>query len=161
MITLYTDGSSQGNPGPGGYAAILIYDGHTKELVGAYQKTTNNRMELMAVIVGLESIKKMGQQVKVYSDSRYIVDAVNRGWLRGWLNRGFVQKKKRIKNKDLWLRFWQVYQAHEVELGWIEGHAGHVGNERCDFLAVQAAQKGPWQEDVGYMQENRLQFKLF
>jgi len=150
MITLHTDGASQGNPGPGGYAAILQYDIHRKELAGAYKKTTNNRMELMAVIVGLEAIKKKNQQVILYTDSLYIVNPINKGWLKKWLKNGFKGKK----NQDLWLRFWQVYQKHQVQLKWLKGHTGHLENDRCDFLAVEAAKKGPWPEDHGYITQS-------
>lgn len=164
MITLHTDGACQGNPGLGGYAAILQHGTHRKELIGAYEKTTNNRMELMAVIVGLEAIKKENQQVVIYTDSRYIVDAMNKGWLKNWLKKGFkIGKKgeKTRKNKDLWLRFWAVYQQHQVTLNWLQGHAGHVENERCDFLAVQAATKGPWLKDHGYItNQPSVQLKL-
>lgn len=146
MIELYTDGSAIGNPGPGGYAAILRYQKHEKVLSGAFQCTTNNRMELLAVIVALEVLKKKGQRIVVYSDSRYVVDAVMKGWLHKWLKKGF----KKQKNSDLWRRFWQIYQQHEVTLHWVEGHAGHPMNERCDRLAVEAAKKGPWAVDNGY-----------
>ena len=144
---IYTDGASRGNPGPGGYAAILQYAGHEKVLVKGFSYTTNNRMELLGVIVGLEALKIPGQQVKVFSDSRYVVDAVAKQWLHGWIKQGFKKKK----NSDLWLRFWTVYQKHQVQFSWVEGHAGHPMNERCDLLATQAAQKGPWVADKGYL----------
>lgn len=147
MITLYTDGSSQGNPGPGACAVVLQYGSHRKELVEAYERTTNNRMELMALIIGLEALRKECQEVTVYTDSRYIADAINAGWLKNWLKKDFKGKK----NKDLWLRFWKLYKKHQVKVRWIRGHTGHPENERCDFLAVQAAQKGPWLRDVGYI----------
>ena len=147
MITLYTDGSSKGNPGAGGYAAILQYKEHTKELVGAFNKTTNNRMELMALIAGLEAITKKNQQIIIYTDSRYIVDAINKGWIQRWFATNFKKKK----NQDLWRRLWQSYIQHQIQLRWVRGHAGHPQNERCDTLAVQAAEKGPWKEDLGYI----------
>lgn len=137
MIELYTDGASKGNPGPGGYGVILKYKAHRKELCGAFQCTTNNRMELMAVIVGLEAIKAPRQQVFVYSDSKYVVDAVCKGWLRAWLRKNFINKK----NADLWKRLWTVYQRHVVHFKWIKGHAGHPENERCDQLATQSVER--------------------
>ncbi|MEM9569487.1 MAG: ribonuclease HI [Bacteroidota bacterium] len=146
-IMIYTDGSSRGNPGRGGYAAILQYGGHEKVLVEGFTHTTNNRMELLAVIVGLEALKSAGQKVRVFSDSRYVVDAVEKRWLEGWIKKGFKQKK----NKDLWLRFWTVYQKHKVHFSWVEGHAGHPMNERCDRLATDRAKQGPWHTDTGYL----------
>ncbi|WP_207423440.1 ribonuclease HI [Desertivirga brevis] len=137
MIELFTDGASRGNPGPGGYGAILRSGPHYKELSAGYRLTTNNRMELLAVIAGLEAIKKQGQDVLVYSDSKYVVEAVEKKWVFGWLNKGFAGKK----NKDLWLRFLQVYKLHNVKFRWIKGHAGHPENERCDRLAVAASQQ--------------------
>ena len=146
MITLYTDGAARGNPGPGGYGAILRYGSYEKELSGAYRMTTNNRMELLAVIKGLEALKKPNQVVTVYSDSIYVVKAVMAGWLIQWERKNFHQKK----NKDLWMLFLKVYRQHKVKLSWIEGHAGHLYNERCDKLATQAALQGPWARDEGY-----------
>ena len=137
MIELLTDGASSGNPGPGGFGTILRAGQHYKEISGGFRKTTNNRMELLAVIVGLEALKKPGQEVLVYSDSKYVVDAVDKNWLFGWVKKGFSGKK----NKDLWLRFLQVYKLHKVKFKWIKGHAGHPENERCDRLAVAAYQK--------------------
>ncbi|WP_028298348.1 ribonuclease HI [Olivibacter sitiensis] len=134
MIEIYTDGASSGNPGPGGYGVILRSGKYYKELSEGFRKTTNNRMELMAVIVGLEALKKPGHQVTIYSDSKYVIDAIEKKWLWGWLKKGFAGKK----NKDLWLRFLQVYKLHEVKFIWVKGHAGHPENERCDVLAVQA-----------------------
>lgn len=148
MITIYTDGASRGNPGPGGYATILVYNQHRKELSEGFRKTTNNRMELLAVIKGLEALKKEGSPVTVYSDSKYVVDAVERGWVWGWLNKGFKGKK----NADLWKRFIEVYRKHNVTLKWVKGHAGHVENERCDELAVQSALGSNLQIDEGYEQ---------
>lgn len=148
MITIYTDGASRGNPGPGGYATILVYNQHRKELSEGFRKTTNNRMELLAVIKGLEALKKEGSNVTVYSDSKYVVDAVERGWIWGWVNKGFKGKK----NADLWKRFIEVYKKHNVTLKWVKGHAGHVENERCDELAVQSALGSNLQIDEGYEQ---------
>jgi len=135
MIELYTDGASSGNPGPGGYGVILRSGPHYKEISEGFRKTTNNRMELLAVIKGLEAIKKPGQDVVVYSDSKYVIDAVEKRWVYGWASKGFAGKK----NKDLWIRFLQVYKLHRVRFIWVKGHAGHIENERCDQLAVRAS----------------------
>jgi len=136
MINIYTDGAAKGNPGPGGYGVVMEYKGKKKELSEGFRLTTNNRMELLAVIVGLESIKKTGWEVKVISDSKYVVDAVKKGWLSNWVKSNFKNKK----NVDLWKRFLEVYYKHKVQFEWIKGHAGHPENERCDQLAVEAAQ---------------------
>lgn len=136
-IQLYTDGSSRGNPGPGGYGVVLKCGTHYKELSEGFAETTNNRMELMAVIVGLEAIKRENAEVIVYSDSTYVVKAVNDGWVFGWEKKNFDKKA----NPDLWIRFLQIYRKHRVRFVWIKGHAGHPENERCDALAVEAASK--------------------
>ena len=138
MITIYTDGAAKGNPGPGGYGTILSYKGKEKELSEGFRMTTNNRMELLAVIKGLEAIKNEGWDVLVVSDSKYVVDAVEKGWLKSWVQKGFKGKK----NEDLWRRFLESYKKHKVRFLWIKGHAGHVQNERCDRLAVTAAESG-------------------
>lgn len=150
MVKLYSDGACSGNPGPGGYGVILAYKAHYKELAGAYRHTTNNRMELMGVIVGLEALKWAPCKVSVYTDSSYLVNAIEKGWLRGWLKKGFKKKK----NEDLWRRLWALYQRHQVRFHWIRGHNGHPQNERCDALAVAACREGPWLEDRGYNTEN-------
>lgn len=137
MIEIYTDGASSGNPGPGGYGVVLKSGPHYKELAAGFRKTTNNRMELMAVIVGLEAINKPGQDVVIFSDSKYVVDAVEKRWVFGWASKGFAGKK----NKDLWMRFLQIYRQHKVRFQWVKGHAGHPENERCDRLAVAASQQ--------------------
>ncbi len=137
MIEIFTDGAASGNPGPGGFGVILKSGSHYKEISAGYRKTTNNRMELMAIIVGLESIKKPGQEVVIYSDSKYVIDAVEKKWLIGWVSKGFAGKK----NKDLWLRFLGIYKLHKVRFKWVKGHAGHIENERCDRLAVGAYQQ--------------------
>lgn len=136
-IQLYTDGSSRGNPGPGGYGVVLKCGTHYKELSEGFEETTNNRMELLAVIVGLEAIKRENAEVIVYSDSTYVVKAVNEGWVFGWEKKNFDKKA----NPDLWIRFLKVYRKHRVRFNWIKGHAGHPENERCDALAVAAASK--------------------
>ena len=152
VIYLYTDGAASGNPGPGGYGAILRCAGHEKELSGGFAWTTNNRMELMAVIVGLETIRWENARVEVYSDSSYVVKAVNEGWLDNWQRKGW----KKVKNPDLWMRFLEVYRRHRVTFHWIRGHAGHPENERCDTLAVNAGSKAAaagavLPEDTGYI----------
>lgn len=136
-IQLYTDGSSRGNPGPGGYGVVLKCGTHYKELSEGFEETTNNRMELLAVIVGLEAIKRENAEVIVYSDSTYVVKAINEGWVFGWEKKNFDKKA----NPDLWIRFLEIYRKHRVRFIWIKGHAGHPENERCDALAVAAASK--------------------
>ena len=133
-IYLYTDGASSGNPGPGGYGVILKCAGHIKEMSEGFSLTTNNRMELLAVIRGLEAIRWDNAEVHVYSDSSYVVKAVNEGWLENWKRKGFAK----VKNPDLWIRFSQLLGRHRVAFHWIKGHAGHPENERCDALAVAA-----------------------
>ncbi|MCX6223297.1 MAG: ribonuclease HI [Bacteroidia bacterium] len=134
-ITIHTDGAARGNPGPGGYGAVLQAPGQRKELSAGYRMTTNNRMELLAVIVALEALKIPGSQVTIYTDSRYIADAVEKGWLKSWESKNFKKKK----NPDLWIRFLEVYKQHRVSFIWIKGHANHPENERCDQLAVEAS----------------------
>ena len=151
-IYLYTDGSSSGNPGPGGYGIVLKCGPHVKEISGGFSLTTNNRMELLAVIKGLEAINWMNAQVHVYSDSSYVVNAINKGWLENWQRKGFAK----VKNPDLWMRLLPLLGKHKVVFHWIRGHAGHPENERCDALAVAAgtAREGLL-PDPGYEQENR------
>lgn len=146
MITIYTDGASRGNPGPGGYGVVLTYKQHRKELSAGFRKTTNNRMELLAVIAGLEALKEPGQEVTIYSDSKYVVDAVEQGWIWGWQKKGFAK----TKNPDLWQRFLKIYNQHKVKFKWLKGHAGHIENERCDQLAVQSATGMNLLIDTGY-----------
>lgn len=134
-IEIYTDGSSRGNPGPGGYGIVLRSGKHYKEYAEGFRRTTNNRMELLSVIVGLEMLKKSGSDVTVYSDSKYVVDAVEKKWLFNWVRTGFKKKK----NRDLWERFLKIYPKHNVKFVWVKGHAGHAMNERCDELAVSAS----------------------
>lgn len=149
IIYLFTDGASRGNPGPGGYGVVLRCGAHYKELSAGYSCTTNNRMELLAVIVGLEAIKRKNAIVHIYSDSSYVVKAVNEGWLKKWLSKGLEKQK----NPDLWERFLKVYQRHRVSFFWIKGHAGYPENERCDKLAVEAALSPQLSEDTGYRSE--------
>jgi ribonuclease HI len=152
-ITMYTDGSSRGNPGPGGYGVVLMTDKHRKELSAGYKLTTNNRMELMAVIAGLEALKKPGMKVAVYSDSKYVVDSVEKGWLRKWIHTQFAGGKK---NKDLWMRFHRLAQQHEVRFRWVKGHADNPFNNRCDELATAAADGAELLDDDGYLAENSM-----
>lgn len=143
---MYTDGSALGNPGPGGYGVVLMSGVHRKELSEGYSLTTNNRMELMAVIKGLAALKKEGIDVTIYSDSKYVVDAVEKGWIWNWVRINFKDKK----NSDLWRSFVPLYKKQNVKFIWVKGHANNKENERCDTLAVAAAKGGNLQEDVGY-----------
>lgn len=154
-ITIYTDGSAKGNPGKGGYAAVLISGNFKKEISQGFQLTTNNRMELLAVIVALELIKQSPAKVKIYSDSKYVVDAVEKNWLFDWEKKGFLKKK----NVDLWRRFLKVYRKHVVNFEWLKGHAGNEWNERCDQLAVKAAEGENLLMDEGY--QNQSEETLF
>ena len=133
-ILLYTDGASSGNPGPGGFGVVLKCGGYVKEMSGGFCLTTNNRMELLAVITGLEAINWSNAQVHVWSDSSYVVNAINKGWLENWQKRGDAK----VKNPDLWMRLTPLLRKHRVAFHWIKGHAGHPENERCDALAVAA-----------------------
>jgi ribonuclease HI len=148
-ITIYTDGSSLGNPGPGGYGIVLISGPHRKELSQGYKLTTNNRMELLAVIVALESLKLENSHVTVYTDSRYVVDAVMKGWVFGWEKKNFARKK----NPDLWKRFLKIYHEHQVKFVWVKGHAQNKENNRCDKLAVEASSSSKLLIDEGYQKE--------
>ena len=147
QIIIYTDGSSRGNPGPGGYGTILMSGNHVKELAQGYRKTTNNRMELMAVIAGLEALKKKDLEITVYSDSQYIVKALNEGWLNKWMATNFSGGKK---NKDLWVGFYNLYKQHKVKFVWVKGHAENKYNNRCDELATAAADGRGLLIDEGY-----------
>ncbi len=146
LINVFTDGSSRGNPGPGGYGVILKSGKHYKELSHGYKLTTNNRMELLAVIVALETVKKPGCEVVVHTDSSYVVKAINEGWLMKWKARNFAK----TKNPDLWMRLLPLLSRFRVKFVWIKGHAGHPENERCDKLAVEASFTPNPDEDTGY-----------
>jgi ribonuclease HI len=146
MIRMYTDGAAQGNPGPGGYGTILKFGTHVKELSQGYRLTTNNRMELLAVIAGLEAIKKNDIPVTIYSDSKYVVDAIEKGWLWTWRKKNFKDKA----NPDLWLRYIPLHEKFTPKFIWIRGHAGHPENERCDQLAVAAANSNHLLTDSEY-----------
>ena len=145
-IKIYTDGSAKGNPGKGGYGVVMLFQEHRKEISEGFRLTTNNRMELLAVIVGLESIKKFNEKVVVFSDSRYVVDAVEKGWLFSWEKTNFNKKK----NPDLWIRFLKIYRKHLVSFTWVKGHANNTENERCDFLAVKSSEKSVLKIDTWY-----------
>ena len=153
-ITIYTDGASRGNPGPGGYGAILMYGDHKKELSAGYRLTTNNRMELMGVIAALEAMKKTGLNITIYTDSQYIVKAIQQGWLNKWLATNFAKGKK---NKDLWVKFYDLFKKHQVKFVWVKGHANNPFNNRCDVLATSAADGRDLLIDEGYeMDPDRL-----
>lgn len=135
VIEIFTDGSARGNPGPGGYGVILRYGQKVKEISGGFRRTTNNRMELLALITALEHLKTQSLPVHVYSDSKYVIDSITKKWIYGWARTGFKNKK----NKDLWLRFMQAEKGFNIQYTWVRGHNGHPENERCDVLAVNAA----------------------
>ena len=147
-IIVYTDGSSRGNPGPGGYGIVMQKFGtdYLKEFSEGFKKTTNNRMELLAVIVALEKIKKEKQHVQIYTDSKYVSESVEKKWVDSWEKKGFKNKK----NPDLWMRFLKIYRKHKVQFFWIKGHSNNPTNERCDFLAVQASKNKDLNTDTYY-----------
>jgi len=149
-ITVYTDGAASGNPGPGGYGIVLQSGKHYKEISRGYKLTTNNRMELLAVIIALEAIKVKGSKVNIYTDSRYVCDAVEKGWLMDWEKKNFNKKK----NVDLWKRFLIVFRIHNVKFHWVKGHTNIPENERCDKLAVQASQQRDLLIDEEYEKES-------
>ena len=149
-IIIYTDGAAKGNPGNGGYGIVMMSGGHRKELSQGFKLTTNNRMELLAVIIALEEIKKENSEIILYSDSKYVVDAVVKNWVFGWEKKNFNKKK----NPDLWIRFLKIYRKHKVTFVWIKGHADNKENERCDLLAVEAAESSNLQIDTWY--ENNI-----
>jgi ribonuclease HI len=153
-ITIYTDGAASGNPGPGGYGAILISGRHRKELSGGFSHTTNNRMELLAVIKALEALRHEGSIVTLYTDSRYVADSVEKKWVFGWEKKNFKKKK----NADLWKIFLKLYRKHKVKIIWIKGHDNNPENQRCDYLAVKASQGINLPEDTGYLYEDNLLF---
>lgn len=146
MVTLFTDGAAKGNPGKGGYGLVLLSGSYRKELSEGYRLTTNNRMELLSVIIGLETLKKEKTIVSVYSDSKYVVDAVEKKWVFAWEKKNFGKKK----NPDLWIRFLKIYRKHVVNFIWVKGHADNKENERCDVLAVKAAEGDALRVDGWY-----------
>ena len=157
-IIIYTDGSAKGNPGSGGYGVVMISAGYRKELSEGFRLTTNNRMELLAVIIALESVKKRGSEITIYSDSKYVVNSIEKKWLFDWERKNFKKKK----NSDLWIRFLLVYRKHCVSFIWVKGHANNKENERCDFLAVKAAEGSQLKEDGWYEKNSsKQQGKLF
>lgn len=133
-IKIFTDGSSKGNPGPGGYGIVMRYGDKEKEYSEGFRRTTNNRMELLAVIKGLEKLKRYDIPVIVYSDSKYVIDSITKGWVFNWVKTGFRGKK----NEDLWRRYLDLHSKFDIEYSWVKGHAGHPENERCDVLATSA-----------------------
>lgn len=145
-IVIYTDGASRGNPGPGGYGVVMMSGKHRKELSEGFRKTTNNRMELLAVIKALEQLKKEGSNVVIYTDSRYVADAIEKGWVFNWEKKRFKKKK----NPDLWKRLLELYRKHNVKLYWVEAHADITENERCDQLAVEASKGDDLSVDENY-----------
>ena len=155
-ITIYTDGASSGNPGPGGYGVVLISGKHRLEKSEGFRLTTNNRMELMAVIVGLEALKIPGSKVVIYTDSKYVADSVEKGWVFQWEAKSFRKKK----NPDLWIRFLKAYRKHIVRFVWIKGHSNNIENENCDRLAVAASSGHSLQEDTGYSPEEESNLTL-
>lgn len=157
-VTIYTDGASRGNPGRGGYGTILISGNYKKELSEAFRLTTNNRMELLAVIKGLEALKGPGHNVTIYSDSKYVVDSVEKKWVWNWAASHDFRKKK---NRDLWLRFLELYKQHKIKFVWVKGHADNALNNRCDELATYKADNGPLQVDKIYEKETQPTQKLF
>jgi len=149
QVTIYTDGSAKGNPGPGGYGVVLISGQHRKELSKGFKLTTNNRMELMAVIAGLEALKKEGCDVTIYTDSQYIANSVEKGWVFEWEKKRFAKKK----NADLWKKFLELYRRHNVKIIWIQGHNNIPENEYCDLLANKASENNDLEEDLGYIND--------
>ena len=149
-INIYTDGSAKGNPGKGGFGVVLIAGKHYKEISQGFRHTTNNRMELLAVIVGLEHLKNINSEVQVYSDSKYVVDSIEKKWVFQWEKKHFKGKK----NADLWKRFLIIYKKHKVSFNWVKGHAGHPQNEKCDYLAVEASEQPQLLVDKGYESSN-------
>ena len=145
-VAIYTDGAAKGNPGKGGYGIVLLSGKLRKELSKGFRLTTNNRMELLAVIVSLEALKKKPESVMIYSDSKYVVDAVEKKWVFGWEKTNFNKKK----NPDLWIRFLKIYRQHNVSFKWVKGHSDNAENNRCDFLAVEASERDKLEVDVWY-----------
>ncbi|MDA3614263.1 ribonuclease HI [Polluticaenibacter yanchengensis] len=152
VVTMYTDGSSRGNPGPGGYGVILMAGNHRKEYSEGFRYTTNNRMELLAVIKGLEALKMEGITVNIYSDSQYVVNAIEKGWLNGWMKNNFAGGKK---NPDLWKRYYALSKKFSVKMHWVKGHSTNPFNNRCDELATAAADSKNLQADIFFESENK------
>lgn len=155
-IEIYTDGAAKGNPGKGGYGVVLLSGKHRKEISQGFKLTTNNRMELLAVIIGLESLKKNNETVIIYSDSKYVVDAVEKKWVFGWEKKSFNKKK----NPDLWIRFLKIYRQHRVTFKWVKGHSNNTENDRCDLLAVEASEGAKLETD-GWYERSQEKNSLF
>jgi ribonuclease HI len=153
-VVIYADGAAEPNPGPGGYGTVLLHGGHRKELMAGFRRTTNNRMELRAVIAGLEALKSLCD-VTIYSDSKYVVEAMANGWAESWRSKEWLRKGKVISNVDLWKRLMELCDLHRVEFRWVKGHAGDVENERCDALSMLALAGEELEEDEGYAEEAR------
>lgn len=149
QLIIYTDGAARGNPGPGGYGIVLLWKGIRKEFSQGYRLTTNNRMELLAVIVALRSLTREGVNIIIYTDSSYVVNSVEKGWVFNWQRTGFKGKK----NADLWMQFLELYPKHNIKFQWVKGHANNAGNNRCDELATAAADSGKWLVDEVYEDE--------
>lgn len=145
-LIIYTDGAALGNPGKGGYGVVMLWGSIRKEISEGFAYTTNNRMELLAVIVALEAVTRAEVETEIFTDSKYVCDAIGKGWVYNWQRTGWNKKK----NPDLWQRFLKVYRGKTVKIKWVKGHAGIPENERCDFLATQAAAKGPWKKDINF-----------
>jgi ribonuclease HI len=146
---IYTDGAALGNPGPGGYGAVLMFGPHRRELSEGFRLTTNNRMELLAVIKALQLITDKSHSINIYTDSKYVCDAIEKGWLENWRKKGYAK----VKNPDLWQLFYKMKTEYKLKFHWVKGHAGHAENERCDELAVQAALQGPHSIDAFFENE--------
>lgn len=161
-IQIYTDGAASGNPGPGGYGVVLLAGKHRKELAAGFRKTTNNRMELLAVIVALESLKGDDHEVTIFSDSKYVVDAVQKDWLGSWQKKGWKNSQRQdVKNQDLWKRFLKVFPKNKVTFQWVKGHANIPENERCDQLAVYASKQENLPPDLGFENPENQTNQLF
>lgn len=151
-LTIYTDGASRGNPGNGGYGAVLIYGNNIKEISEGYIHTTNNRMELMAVIAALKALKKDNLNIEIFTDSKYVMDAFEKKWIDSWQKKGF----KNVKNPDLWKTLIALYKKHDISFKWVKGHSGNKYNERCDYLATIAADGNNLKEDEQYLIQTNL-----
>ena len=161
-VTIYTDGACLGNPGPGGYGVVMLYAGHRKELSGGFLRTTNNRMEIIAAIRGLESLTEKCRVV-LYSDSAYVVDAVNKGWAEKWQADGWNRDKKKgikAKNPDLWAKLLELVRYHEADFRWVRGHSGNVENERCDHLATESAKCPSLPVDSGFRDNSSCSVRM-
>lgn len=156
-IRIYTDGSAKGNPGPGGYGVVMKFNNKVKELAKGYRLTTNNRMELLAVITALEQLKTNEYPIEIYSDSKYVIDSITKGWVFGWQKKGFKDKK----NADLWLRYLSLHHQFTLKYIWVKGHAGHPENERCDLLATTAADNPPHLIDEQFEQNKERNKGIF